>query len=305
MRTSLSQRIQSALIYTDKASSKLLEAQAHMVSGKRITKPSDDVPGTIRGLSLRSAINTTEQYTNNIVVTKPLVSATMTALDGMVSAVKAARNVAERAANTEFVQGTREGFVAELNDIASQMADIANTKHLDQFIFSGTATDTAAVSKQADGSYTYAGDSGVKTTQVLSWVSLPVNIPGDKVFNFDHSAGADTTDIFTMMKQLADVIATGAPKDVSAQIDNIDANLDNLLSCSAQVGSWSARMDRGKDILSDTSIRLKGMLSDTEDIDLINAVIDLKTQENVYQAALAVTSRMLDLSLASLQYSSN
>lgn len=305
MRTSLSQQIQSALIYTDNASSKLLAAQAHTVSGKRIMKPSDDVPGTNRGLSLRSAINTTDQYTNNIVVTKPLVSATMTAMDDMVSAVKAVRDVAMKAANTEFTKGTREACVAELNDILGQMADIANTKHMDQFVFSGTATDTAPIEEQADGSYSYAGNSGVKTTQVLSWVSLPVNIPGDRVFNFDHSAGADTTDIFTMVKQLADIIQTGEPTDVSAQLDNIDANLDNLLSCSAQIGSWSARMDRARDILSDTSIRLKEMLSDTEDVDLPSAIVELKTQENVYQTALLVTARMLDLSLASLQYSSN
>lgn len=302
MRTSMTQQIQAALIYTDNASSRLLDAQSHTVSGKRIMKPSDDVPGTNRALSLRSAINTTEQYTNNIVVTKPRVTATEAALSDMADAVKAVRNVALKAADTEFTQGTRDACVSELNDILRQMADIANTKHLDQFIFSGTATDGPAVQQQADGSYQYAGDLGVKTTQVLSWVSLPVNIPGSKVFNFDLSAGADTTDVFTMVQQLADAIKTGTPEDVSAQLDNIDANLDNLLSCTAQVGSWSARMDRSNEVLSDTTIRLKEMLSDTEDVDVTSAVVELKTQENVYQTALAVTSRMLDLSLASLQY---
>ena len=61
-------------------------------------------------------------------------------------------------------------------------------------------------------------------------------------------------------------------------------------------------MDKAQSTLSDTSTRLKQMLSDTEDVDLPSAVIDLKTQENVYQTALSVSGEILNLSLASSQY---
>ena len=57
------------------------------------------------------------------------------------------------------------------------------------------------------------GNDGVRTTQVLSWVSLPVNIPGNKVLNFDtgggNPAGAGSTDVFTMVKNLRDAISSG------------------------------------------------------------------------------------------------
>ncbi len=304
MRTSLSQQIQTSLMYMDVASNKLVEAQTRAVSGKRIQKPSDDVSGTNRGLTLRSAINTTDQYTNNIVVSTPLMGATQNAVADLVKATRSVRDIAVAASSPDVTGSARTAYIAQLDDLRGQMVDVANSKHLDQYLFSGTATNTPPLVAQAGAQpYAYAGDSGVRKTQVLSWVTLPVNIPGNRLFNFDGGAGAGTTDLFTMVKQLRDAVANGTADTVSAQLDNIDGNLDNLLTCSAQLGSWAARMERAQNVLADTKIRLQEMLSDTEDIDLPQAVVELKTQENVYQAALAISSRMLDLSLASLQFS--
>ena len=44
-----------------------------------------------------------------------------------------------------------------------------------------------------------------------------------------------------------------------------------------------------------------GLLSDVEDIDLPSAVIELQTQENIYQAALAINLRVMNMSLLSTQ----
>lgn len=303
MRTSLSQQIQSALVYMNQSSLKLTDAQMRATTGKRILRPSDDVPGTNQGMSLRSAISTTNQLTNNIEVSQPLLSTTMSALNDLVQLVKKVQIEATAAANSEVVEGSNEARIANLNAILEQMKDIANTKHGDEFIFSGTATDQPSVVEQAGPpKYVYGGSTGVKQTQVLSWVKMPLGIPGSKVFNFDGSAGPGTTDVFTMVTDLIDKINSGDTNAVSAQLDNIKDNLNNLLTCSAQVGSWSARMDQAKSTLNETNTRLQQMLSDVEDIDLPSAIIDLKTQENVYQTALAVSGEILNLSLASSQY---
>ncbi len=303
MRTSLSRQIQTSLMYMDVASNRLVESQTRAVSGKRILRPSDDVPGTNRGLTLRSAINTNDQFTNNIVVSTPLVAATDNAIADIIDAVKSVRDIAVAAATPDVTGSAKTSYLAQLDDILGQMVDVANTKHLDQYVFSGTATTTPPLRAQSGSQpYAYAGNSGVRRTQVLQWVTLPVNIPGDRLFNFDGSAGNGTTDVFTMVTRLRDAVASGSAKDISGQLDNVDANLDNLLTCSAQLGSWAARMERAEEVLGDTKVRLQEMLSDTEDTDLPQAVVALKTQENVYQAALAISGRMLDLSLASLQY---
>jgi len=303
MRTSLSEQIQGSLMYLEAASRNLLQAQDRAATGKRILKPSDDVLGTSQALNLRSSINTVEQFTNNIVVSKPILDASERALDDLVKAVRSVRDIAIGAGNPSCTDTALKAYAGQLDDILAQMADVGNTKHMDQYVFSGTATDKPPLLEQAGAQpFSYQGNSGVRRGQVLSWVSVSLNIPGDRVFNFDGSAGAGSTDLFTMVKQLRDSVEAGDIKSVSSQLANVDANLDNLLTCSAQVGSWISRLESAQQTLVDSSDRLKQMLSDTEDIDLPQAIVDLKTQENVYQTALSISGRMLDLSLASMRF---
>lgn len=315
MRTTLTRQVQNALDYTNAASQKLMDAQNHASTGKRILKPSDDVPGTNRALTLQSSINSVDQYTDNVTVSKPLVDTTESALNDMVQIINNIKTLAIRAANADWSGGVAtDAYLTDLDGYLSQLTDIANTRVSDQYIFSGTSTSTPPVRANAGPvpdpavqPYIYAGNNGVRTAQVLNWISLPVNMPGDKVFNFDTGAGnpggVGTTDVFTMVRNLRDAISAKNPTQISAQLDNIGKNFDNVLTCQAQVGSWQNRMESAQTTLSITHDRLTQMLSDTEDIDLAQAVVDLKTQENVYQAALAVTARMMSLSLASMTLS--
>ena len=298
MRVSLSQQVQGALMYIDVSSRALSDAQTRAVSGKRILKASDDVPGTNIAMGLRSSISNTAQYSNNIVIGKPLLTATMAAVSDMTDAVQSVRDIAVQAANPDYTGEARAALLTQLDDIQSQMLDIANTKHADMYVFSGTATSTSPVTL-TNGTYSYQGDDGQKKSQVLGWVTLPLNIPGAKVFNFDKNAGSDTTDVFTMVTKLKEAITGGDASTISKQLNNIDANYDNLLTSSAKLGSWSGRMDSAKTSLEDTTDRLKEMLSDTEDVDMTQAIVDLKTKENVYQTALTVTTQILNMSLAS------
>ena len=132
----------------------------------------------------------------------------------MAQVINNIKTLAIKAANADYTDAdTTSADITELNVYMSQLTDIANTKIGDQYIFSGTATSTAPVQantgpvpEPAVQPYIYAGNNGVRTAQVLNWVSLPVNISGDRVFNFNTGAGnpggAGSTDVFTMVEQL-------------------------------------------------------------------------------------------------------
>ncbi|MFQ3550151.1 MAG: flagellin [Armatimonadota bacterium] len=300
MRTSLQQRLQTAMIYMEHSSKNLYDSQAKTVSGKRILKPSDDVPGTSRAMQLRSTLNTMKQYMNNIDVSMPALKATEAALGQVTDALQVVNQIAIAAAND--ITDDRQAYVAQLNDILDNLMDVANTKHAEQFIFSGTATNEFTITKGPlpTDPYVCNPNVNVKKAQVLSWVSLPTNVPGQSVFNFDGSAGAGTTNVFQMIIDLRDSIAAADTPAISAHLDNIQANLNNALSIRARVGSWMQRMERAKDTLLDSDTRVRTMLSDVEDIDLPEAIVQLKTHELVYQTALSVTQRVLDVSLAGM-----
>jgi flagellar hook-associated protein 3 FlgL len=57
------------------------------------------------------------------------------------------------------------------------------------------------------------------------------------------------------------------------------------------------RLELGTDRLEDMRISLSEMLSQAEDADLAQAVVDLKTQENIYEASAAAAARIGQLTL--------
>ena len=139
MRVSLSQQIQNSLAYLNTSGTSLMEAQEHVITGKRILKSSDDVPGTNSALSLRSAISSNEQYSSNITVGQPLLDATLAAADDIGDIITKVREIAVDAATPDTTGNTNTTYAIELDNLMSQLVDIAKTKHNDQYVFSGTA----------------------------------------------------------------------------------------------------------------------------------------------------------------------
>ena len=132
-------------MFTSAASNKLMDAQNHAASGKRILRPSDDVPGTNRALTLRSGINTVNQFANNITVSKPLVDAAENAMSDMVKIIRKIRDLTVKAATPDYTGTATDTYIAELNGFMSQLADIANTSRIAAVIAAGHLYDRAAL----------------------------------------------------------------------------------------------------------------------------------------------------------------
>jgi len=58
------------------------------------------------------------------------------------------------------------------------------------------------------------------------------------------------------------------------------------------------RLEATTEALLDSKLIMADLLSKTEDIDFAEALVELRTRENIYQAAIATSSRILQLSLA-------
>ncbi|MHB1190775.1 MAG: flagellin, partial [Armatimonadota bacterium] len=74
-------------------------------------------------------------------------------------------------------------------------------------------------------------------------------------------------------------------------------NLNNVIAVRSQMGGRLNRLESTNNMLLDLKLSMSNLLSETEDADLAEAILDLRTQENVYQAAAATAGRVLDISL--------
>jgi flagellar hook-associated protein 3 FlgL len=130
---------------------------------------------------------------------------------------------------------------------------------------------------------TYTGDSGQIKYQVSSGTTSQVNIPGDSVFK----------PVFDALISLRDDLQSGDIAAISdSDLKKIDDASDNLLSWQAEVGARTNQLENTSQRLDDLKTNFTKLLSDNEDVDVAATIMDLKMQQNVYQAALSTGASM-------------
>jgi flagellar hook-associated protein 3 FlgL len=80
-------------------------------------------------------------------------------------------------------------------------------------------------------------------------------------------------------------------------MDALDGDFDRLISAISTVGTKMNRMDIKSTIYQDLTISETERLSGIEDADITEAITNLQQKQLVYQAALASSSKVMQLSL--------
>jgi flagellar hook-associated protein 3 FlgL len=80
-------------------------------------------------------------------------------------------------------------------------------------------------------------------------------------------------------------------------ITALDTNVNKLLTVEARNGAQSNRLDSANSRLDDINLAVTKQLSDTEDADISQTLIDFNSQSAAYQAALRVGANIVQTSL--------
>lgn len=163
---------------------------------------------------------------------------------------------------------------------------------------------------------TLSTDGGTTSTPITYAANQQiVDSLSGRVLNIDSTlirrAGTDTVhyhgtlDVFTALASIRDglrgassnVNPGAALDDVRAFLDELKTSHDTLLRAASELGTREIRLNAAEDRLGDIDTRVKKLVSDIEEVDISNAVIDLQSSETAYQSALSVASRVNNLSL--------
>jgi flagellar hook-associated protein 3 FlgL len=114
--------------------------------------------------------------------------------------------------------------------------------------------------------------------------SMTVNLLGPEVF----------MNTFEMMEELENALAENTTEEISGDIlKRVDENLQEVLKYRSQVGARSNRLEATLTRLGANEVDYKALLSNTEDADLAKVITDLKMEESIYRASLAVGARII------------
>ena len=114
--------------------------------------------------------------------------------------------------------------------------------------------------------------------------SMTVNLLGPEVF----------MNTFEMMEELENALAENTTEEISGDIlKRVDENLQEVLKYRSQVGARSNRLETTLTRLGSNEVDYKALLSNTEDADLAKVITELKMEESIYRASLAVGARII------------
>jgi flagellar hook-associated protein 3 FlgL len=271
---------------------RIATAQRQIASGRRIDKPSDDPLATHNALRLRSELAGIAQDKRTIDDTKGWIDTTDSALATITEVVHRARELALQGANGAIGQTERNKLADEIDQLIETAKSAANSSYGGRYVLAGQDTDDAPYTPGAVD--TYDGDSGPIARQIGPGVSVQINIPGVNILG---NGTADTKLLTTLRTLATDLRSSNLAGLRGPALNNLSSNLEDVTSARGTIGALSTRLEAAESRLAQVEESTSALLSENEDTDIARAMIDLTTQQSVYQAALQSGQSLIQPSL--------
>jgi flagellar hook-associated protein 3 FlgL len=263
----------------------MVKTQENIITGKRVNRPSDDPSEIGSILSHRTTISRLEQYNENISKAKLHINTEDDVL-GMVSDLL--RDAKEIAYDT--APDMRTEMAEQVVAIREQVLQMANYQIDGKYIFSGDMTQTEPFNSTT---WVYNGDTGTKDTVIGENMQISTTADGSSIF------GPDGTNVFDVLNDL-EAALTALPvvaTDITDQISNLDSAVDRITEIRSRNAGVSQRLEATENHYNYFKVNVQDMLSNAEDSDIAEAIINYQVQQTTYESTLASSSRIIQKSL--------
>jgi len=261
--------------------------QKRVATGRRIEQPSDDPVGSVHALALRGQLQQIDQYGRNIREARMFLQATEQAFADIGEILHRTRQIVTQGANDTNDANAREALIQEIREIKRRLLQIGNQRpDGERYLFSGQTVHTAPIDV-VGGVASYVGDGN----------PLLVNIAADRVIAMNFS-GARIADLHNKLNDIENNLLSGN----SAQLSMVDLNdIEQFQSefhrYRGEVGVRLRELDNYERLHLSRRDQLSGNLANIEEIDLAEAISQLKQSELRYQASLQVFTRIQSVNL--------
>jgi flagellar hook-associated protein 3 FlgL len=297
MRITNNMLINDMIRYIGNNLTRMDKYQYQLATGKKIQVPSDDPVVAARALKLRTDVAEIEQFQRNLKDAKSWMDITESALSDINDILQRAKELAVGSDGAESPVDL-QATAMEIRQLRTQLINLANSTYAGRYIFSGYKTDQKFMND--DGTFALAVDNNEMIYfEIGIGDSININVAGGDLFNDGASIGAPgTTGKF--IQDLDELIAALESADydaISAKIPDFDNDIDNVLRVRADVGARVNRIELTINRMLNDYTNFTRLMSENEDVDRTETIMNLKNEENVYRASLAGGARIIMPSL--------
>ena len=168
------------------------------------------------------------------------------------------------------------------------MLQMANYQIDGKYLFAGDTTDTQPYDSST---WLYNGDGGTKDTLIGENMQASVTADGSSIF------GPDGNNVFDILNDLEDALNLDDPTAIEAQISRLDDSIDTINTVRTRNAGVYKRLEATENHYDYFKVNVEEMLSNTEDADIAEAIINFQVQQTAYESSLSASSMILQRSL--------
>lgn len=309
MRVTNNTLINNMLRHLNRGLSRLDRHQQQLASGKQILRPSDDPAGVISVMELRSSLAENDQLLKNVTGALSWLESVDTVLGSVTSVLHRAKELTVYAATGTLNSDDRNAILKEVEQLFANVLELSNASHGGRYLFAGQKSTTMPFQRASDDpdspDYWVIKYHGGLANQETAALNVEINSNTVIDLNIIQASGTNAEDakdqvflpIFNVLSGIIQDIKNDDPGALNQRLGELEDALDGLLSVRAEVGAKLHRVALAEERLKDLHLNLNKMLSNIQDIDVAEAIVNLKNEENGYRVALAVGARIIQPTL--------
>lgn len=214
-------------------------------------------------------------------------------LNSVTTSLQQAITLGVEGANGTLNAADRMTLATQVRGIQSQLVSLANLSYNGNYIFAGTATQTApyVLAPSSPSGVTYAGNSGVNSVTLGDHFTLQTNLPGSQLFS---SSG---TDMFQSIQDLINGLVSGT--GIAAAVTEVSNASAAIGSQRVFYGNALSQITAQQTYLSSETTQLAQEQNTVAGANLPNVISNLTGAETSLQATLTTIGQTAHINLFS------
>lgn len=262
------------------------QAELQISTGKSVNEPSDNPTVAALLVENNDQATFTSGYLQSVSAVQGQLSTAGSTLDSINNVLQQALSLGVEAGGGTLSAGDLAGIANQLQGIQSQLLSLANTTYQGNYIFAGTATNTAPYvpDPTSASGVNYVGNAGVNEVSIGNGYKLAVNVPGSQLFS---SSG---NDVFLALNNLIQAVQTNT--GIPAAVNAISAASSYLSGQAVFYGNATDQTQSETTYLNAAQLQISQQQNTLGGADLAAAATNLAQAQTDNQAAVAAIAKL-------------
>ena len=274
-------------------------AQRAVSSGFRVSRPSDDPSRVVDILQLRSEAERAGNISVNLDRVTAEVDSAEAAVNVAVQLVERARVLAISTSSTGV--SNRKGIAVEARELHRQLVALTETSSEGRYVFSGDRDDEVLYTTAwaaANGVSELHSANNTRLIEDVHGARFSVQMSAHEIFDARNEDGTFADhNVFKAVYDLARALEDDDRDLVVQSMDKLQTSLDHLGRVTTFYGHVQNRVDHAITLTERSVIARKRELSEAQDTDIAESLVQMKLAEVHQQAALGAQSQVTRKSL--------